>query len=43
VAREKEFNTYMKTTNRQQDAQSAARAKFRKLGGNMLLQELVYK
>ncbi len=43
VAREKEFNAYMKSSNRQQDAQSAARAKFRHLGGNMLLQELQYK
>jgi hypothetical protein len=42
-AREKEFNAYMATSNRQQDAQSAARAKFRHLGGNILLQELLYK
>ena len=42
-AREKEFNAYLATSARQQDKQSGARAKFRKLGGNMLLQELVYK
>ncbi len=42
-AREKEFNTFMATSNRQEDAKSAARAKFRKLGGTMLLQELLYK
>lgn len=43
VAREKEFNASLSTSARQQDKESAARAKFRHLGGNMLLQELVYK
>lgn len=42
-AREKELNAYLATTPRQQDAQSGARAKFRHLGGTMLLQELKYK
>lgn len=42
-AREKEMNTYLATTSRQQEAQSGARAKFRKLGGSMLLQELLYR
>ena len=42
-AREKEFNAALKTSARQDDQRSAARAKFRKLGGTMLLQELVYK
>lgn len=42
-AREKEMNAYLATNARKQDAQSGARAKFRKLGGNMLLQELLYK
>jgi len=42
-AREKEFNAFLATSARQQDAQSGARAKFRKLGGNFLLQELLYK
>lgn len=42
-AREKELNAFLATTARDQDKQSGARAKFRKLGGNMLLQELLYK
>ena len=42
-AREKELNAYLATTSRDQDKQSGARAKYRKLGGNMLLQELIYK
>jgi hypothetical protein len=42
-AREKEMNAYLSTTARQQDSQSGARAKFRRLGGTMLLQELLYK
>jgi hypothetical protein len=43
LAREKEFNAFLATTSRQQDAQSGARAKYRHLGGNFLLQEQVYK
>ena len=42
-AREKEMNAFLATTARDQDKQSGVRAKFRKLGGNMLLQELLYK
>ncbi|MGZ2412280.1 hypothetical protein ACUXST_001701 [Sphingomonas sp. F9_3S_D5_B_2] len=42
-AREKELNAFLNSTTRQQDAQSGARAKFRHLGGSMLLQELVFK
>lgn len=42
-AREKEMNAYLATTARQQDSQSGARAKFRHLGGSMLLQELNYR
>jgi len=42
-AREKELNAFLATTARDQDRQSGARAKFRKLGGSMLLQELLYK
>jgi hypothetical protein len=42
-AREKELNAYLASNVRQQDAQSAARAKYRHLGGSMLLQELVFK
>lgn len=42
-AREKEMNAFLATTARDQDKQSGVRAKYRKLGGNMLLQELLYK
>ena len=42
-AREKEMNAFLATTSRDQDKQSGVRAKYRKLGGSMLLQELVYK
>src|SRR5688500_15548199 len=43
LAREKEMNAYMAQTSRQADANSGSRAKYRKLGGNMLLQEQVYR
>lgn len=42
-AREKELNAFLATTTRDQDKQSGVRAKFRKLGGSLLLQELLYK
>jgi hypothetical protein len=42
-AREKELNAFLATTARDQDKQSGVRAKYRKLGGTMLLQELLYK
>jgi len=42
-AREKELNAFLATTSRDQDKQSGVRAKYRQLGGNMLLQELLYK
>ena len=42
-AREKEMNAYLASSARQEDSQSGARAKFRHLGGTMMLQELVYK
>lgn len=42
-AREKELNAFLATTAIDRDKQSGARAKYRKLGGNMLLQELLYK
>ncbi|MEO7655458.1 MAG: hypothetical protein ABIS23_07230 [Sphingomicrobium sp.] len=42
-AREKELNAYLATTSRASGAQSAALAKYRTLGGNMLLQELLYR
>ncbi len=41
--REKELNAFLATTSRDQDKQSGVRAKFRKLGGSALLQELLYK
>ena len=41
LVREKEFVTFLSQTSRQQEAGSGARAKFRHLGGNFLLQELV--
>jgi hypothetical protein len=43
IARGKQFDAFMASTARQQDAQSGARAKFRHIGGSMLLQELVWK
>lgn len=42
-ARAKETNAYLQSSARQSDTQSGERAKYRKLGGNMLLQELVYR
>jgi hypothetical protein len=42
-ARSKEINAYLQSSDRQGDKQSAERAKYRKLGGNMLLQEQVYR
>jgi hypothetical protein len=42
-AREKEMNAFLATSARQGDKESGARAKYRKLGGNFLLQELLYK
>jgi hypothetical protein len=42
-ARAKELNAYLQSSARQNDAQSGARAKFRKLGGDMLLQEMNYR
>ena len=42
-ARAKEVNAYLQSSARQADAQSGERAKYRHLGGNMLLQELVYR
>jgi len=41
LQREKEFNAFMAQTSRQLDAASGARANYRHLGGNFLLQELV--
>jgi len=43
VAREKEMNAFLSETTRQGEAGSGARAKYRHLGGNMLLQEQNYR
>jgi len=42
-ARAKETNAFLQSSARQEDAQSGARAKYRHLGGNMLLQEQLYR
>jgi hypothetical protein len=42
-ARAKEINAYLASSSRQADTQSGERAKYRKLGGNMLLQEMTYR
>lgn len=42
-ARAKEINAHLQSSARQADSQSGERAKYRHLGGNMLLQELVYR
>ena len=42
-ARAKETNAYLQSSARQSDSQSGERAKYRKLGGSMLLQEMVYR
>jgi len=43
IAREKESNAYMAQTTRQGEAGSGDRAKYRHIGGNMLLQEQTYR
>jgi hypothetical protein len=43
IAREKEINAFLAETTRNSIAGSGNRAKYRKLGGNLLLQELKYK
>jgi hypothetical protein len=42
-ARAKETNAFLQSSARQSDAESGARAKYRHLGGTMLLQEQVYR
>lgn len=42
-ARAKEINAYLQSSARQADAQSGERAKYRHLGGTMLLQEMTYR
>ena len=41
--RAKETHAVLQSSSRQGDKQSGERAQYRKLGGNMLLQELVYR
>jgi hypothetical protein len=41
--RAKETNAFLQSSSRQADTQSGVRAKYRHLGGNMLLQEQVYR
>ena len=43
IQREKEMNAHLAQSTRQGIAESGARAKYRKLGGNFLLQEMLYK
>ena len=43
VAREKEMYAHMAMSTRQSEAGSGNRAKFRKIGGTMLLQEQLYR
>ena len=42
LVREKEMNSFLQSTTRAQDAQSGERAKYRHVGGSMMLQELVW-
>jgi hypothetical protein len=43
IAREKEMNTFLAETTRQGEAGSGARAKYRHIGGSMLLQEQLFR
>jgi hypothetical protein len=43
LAREKDMNAFMARTSRQAEAGSGDRAKYRHIGGSMLLQEQVYR
>ena len=43
VAREKEFDAFMKTNARQEGAAFASRGTIRKVGGEMLLQRLLFR
>ncbi len=42
-ARNKEISAYLQSSARQSDSESGARAKYRHLGGTMLLQEMTYR
>jgi hypothetical protein len=43
LAREKDMNAHLAQTTRQGEAGSGERAKFRHIGGTMMLQEMVYR
>jgi hypothetical protein len=43
IAREKDMNAYLAQTTRQGEAGSGNRAKYRHIGGTMLLQQLLYR
>ena len=43
LVREREINAFMAQTTRQSDAGSGDRAKYRHIGGNLLLQEQVFR
>ena len=43
LAREKDMNTYLAQTTRQGEAGSGERAKFRHIGGTMMLQQMNYR
>ena len=42
-ARAKEINAHLQSSSRKADTQSGERAKYRKLGGSFLLQEMIYR
>jgi hypothetical protein len=42
-ARAKEINAHLQSSARKADTQSGERAKYRKLGGSFLLQEMTYR
>jgi hypothetical protein len=43
LAREKDMNTYLAQTTRQGEAGSGDRAKYRHIGGTMMLQQMMYR
>ncbi|HVF37165.1 MAG TPA: hypothetical protein VNA29_04405 [Sphingomicrobium sp.] len=43
MAREKEFDAFMKTNARREDQQFAARGTMRKVGGSMLIQRMLFR
>jgi len=43
MAREKEFDAFLKTNARKEDSAFAARAPMRKVGGSMLMQQMLFR